>query len=361
MTYHKNARTTVYQRKRMRQSHAPYRMPAKALGVSVATVAKWTRRPDAADRSSRPQQQYTALPPEAGPLLGWLRKDWLLDLDTVWLALRQAVFPQLSRSAVYRELVRFSLHQLHRLRPQPSHPRGRFPRVSPRIPAYRHRCLATPRWRPTISVRRHRSGDSPDDHAGRHGPEHGQCSRISGALSTLLSVPPVSGVDRQRAGVHAARLSWAQRRSHDHGPSVSPAMPTQPHPAQSDQGLPPLDQWLGRTHRRHHQSRDRLSLAFQLHGNARRGALWVRTVLQRASTVQSHRGQDPRAIDAGLVSPCTQTISPTTVRSAHNVVTLDKKAIKHDIVGYGRSQILFEHRRTATLNLRNKHSTSFPP
>jgi transposase InsO family protein len=126
MTYHKNARTTVYQRKRIRQSHAPYRVQAKALGVSVATVAKWTRRPDVADRSSRPQRQYKALPPEAGPLLCWLRKDWLLDLDTVWLALRQAVFPQLSRSAVYRELVRLSLHQLHRLRPQPSHPRGRF-------------------------------------------------------------------------------------------------------------------------------------------------------------------------------------------------------------------------------------------
>lgn len=126
MTYHKNARTTTHQRKRIRSSRAPYRVQAQALGISVATVAKWHRRSDSTDRSSRPHQSQKALPPEAVPLLSWLRKDWLLDLDTVWLALRQAVFPQLSRSAVYRELVRLSLHQLHRLRPQPSRSRGRF-------------------------------------------------------------------------------------------------------------------------------------------------------------------------------------------------------------------------------------------
>lgn len=126
MTYHDNARTTVHQRKRIRQSRAPYRVQAKALGISVATVAKWRRRPDVADRSSRPHQSRKALPPEAAALLTWLRKDWLLDLDTVWLALRQTVFPQLSRSAVYRELVRLSLHQLRQLRPRPSQPHGRF-------------------------------------------------------------------------------------------------------------------------------------------------------------------------------------------------------------------------------------------
>jgi len=47
-----------------------------------------------------------------------MRQDGLVDLDTVWLALRQTVFPQLSRSAVYRALVRLQLHQLHALRPQ---------------------------------------------------------------------------------------------------------------------------------------------------------------------------------------------------------------------------------------------------
>ena len=38
MTYHGNARTTVHQRKRIRRSRDPYRIHARALGVSVATV-----------------------------------------------------------------------------------------------------------------------------------------------------------------------------------------------------------------------------------------------------------------------------------------------------------------------------------
>src|SRR5437868_5720723 len=53
-----------------------------------------------AHRGGRPLQPPStpdqAFPPEVAPLLGWLRKDWLLDLGTVWLALRQTVFPQLS-------------------------------------------------------------------------------------------------------------------------------------------------------------------------------------------------------------------------------------------------------------------------
>ena len=126
MTYHANARTTVHQRKRIRRSREPYRIQAQQLGVSVATVDKWKRRGQPRDRTSRPHQMHKALPPAAAPLLTWLRKDWLVDLDTVWLALRQTVFPQLSRSAVYRELVRLQLHQLRALRPTVRQRRGKF-------------------------------------------------------------------------------------------------------------------------------------------------------------------------------------------------------------------------------------------
>jgi hypothetical protein len=111
MTYHDNARTTAHQRKRIRHSRAHYRIQAKALGVSVATVAKWRRRRDPPDRFSRPYRVHKALPAEAASLLIWLRMDWLLDLDRVWLALRQTVLPQLSRSALSRELVRLQLHR----------------------------------------------------------------------------------------------------------------------------------------------------------------------------------------------------------------------------------------------------------
>ena len=89
MTSQDNVRTAVHQRKRIRHSRASDLMQAPALGVSVATVAKWRRCADRRDRSSFPQHQHNALPPEAAPLLGWL-------------ALRQTVPPQLSCAAVSR-------------------------------------------------------------------------------------------------------------------------------------------------------------------------------------------------------------------------------------------------------------------
>ena len=142
MTYHANAQTNIQQRKRIRQSREPYRRQAHQLGVSVATVAKWKRRRDPHDRTSRPRRIHTALQPEAAPLLSWLRKDWLLDLDAMWQALRQTVFPQLSRSAVYRELVRLQLHQLRALRPAQQRRHGKF-RACP--PGFDLDVLACPR------------------------------------------------------------------------------------------------------------------------------------------------------------------------------------------------------------------------
>jgi transposase InsO family protein len=126
MTYHANAKLTIHQRQRIRRSREPYHVPAQQLGVSQATIAKWTHRSIPHDRSSRPHHSHKTVPPEAIPLLRWMRQDWLVDLDTVWLALRQTVFPQLSRSAVYRELVRLQLHQLRTLRPQATRRYGTF-------------------------------------------------------------------------------------------------------------------------------------------------------------------------------------------------------------------------------------------
>lgn len=126
MTYHANARTAVHQRKRIRRSREPYRVQAEQLGVSHSTVAKWKKRADPIDRTSRPRRSYKALPPEMAPILKWMRQDWLIDLDTIWIALRKTVFPQLGRSAVYRELVRLSLQRLKLLRPVSERKRGRF-------------------------------------------------------------------------------------------------------------------------------------------------------------------------------------------------------------------------------------------
>lgn len=126
MTYHRNARTNVYQRKRIHHSPASYQAQAAALGVSIATIAKWKHRKDSKDRSSRPHRVKKALPEELAPVLKWLRQDWLLDLDTVWKGLQKTVFPQLGRSSVYRELVRLGLQDLKRLKALPPKHRGRF-------------------------------------------------------------------------------------------------------------------------------------------------------------------------------------------------------------------------------------------
>lgn len=60
----------MHQGKQIRHSRAPDLVQALALDASVATVAKWRRRADPQDRSSRPQHQHKAAPPEAAPLLG---------------------------------------------------------------------------------------------------------------------------------------------------------------------------------------------------------------------------------------------------------------------------------------------------
>jgi transposase InsO family protein len=128
MIYHANARTTTYQRKRIRQSKAPLRVLARELGVSPTTIMKWKRRGKQTDRKSRPKTVRKALPAEAAPVLQWLRQDFFIDLDTLWKALQATVFPQLSRSSVYRELVRLGLGNLKE-RSKPS--RGKFQAEAP--------------------------------------------------------------------------------------------------------------------------------------------------------------------------------------------------------------------------------------
>ena len=133
MTYHANAKTNLHQRMRIRKSKAPYRTQSRELGVSVATVTKWKRRKDPKDRTSRPHKIYKAIPKEMRPILKALRQDWFLDLDTVWKALQNAVLPQLSRSSVYRELVRLGLQRLKAQEPRIKH--GKF-KASP--PGFLH-------------------------------------------------------------------------------------------------------------------------------------------------------------------------------------------------------------------------------
>lgn len=131
MTYHANARLTQYQRKMIKKSRAPYRVLASQLGVSVTTVAKWKKRTTMSDKNSRPHTIHKALPADVEPVLEFLRRDWLMDMDTIWLALKKTVFPQLSKSAVYRQLVRQQINNLKELRPSRKRSEGRFPACPP--------------------------------------------------------------------------------------------------------------------------------------------------------------------------------------------------------------------------------------
>ena len=126
MNYHANAKTNQHQRKRIKESQVAYRKQAKDLGVSITTVAKWKKRDDPKDKSSRPKNIKTAVPLTLHPVIEMLRKDWFCDMDTIWRALRQTVLPQLSRSSVYRHLVRVGLGNREALRPTKARTVGKF-------------------------------------------------------------------------------------------------------------------------------------------------------------------------------------------------------------------------------------------
>jgi transposase InsO family protein len=77
------------------------------------TFSSGVETPDRSQRSFA-----SAAPHSQGPAT---RGDPKIDL-----AAQDIVFPQLSRSAVYRELVRLQLHKLRLLKPQPGRPKGKF-------------------------------------------------------------------------------------------------------------------------------------------------------------------------------------------------------------------------------------------
>jgi transposase InsO family protein len=131
MNYHANARTTQHQRRLIKESREPYRKIAKQMGVTPATVAKWKKRSHANDRSSRPKRISTAIPLTLYPMIEMLRKDWLCDMDRIWLALRKTILPQLSRSSVYRHLVRAGLDDRNALRPLAKKKIGKFKHYVP--------------------------------------------------------------------------------------------------------------------------------------------------------------------------------------------------------------------------------------
>jgi transposase InsO family protein len=131
MTYHENARTTKIQRKMIKESKEPYRVLAKQMGVSKTTIAKWKSRENMNDLSSKPKNIQKALPDTVEPLLDFLRRDWMLDMNTIWFALKSTLFPQITKSAVYRQLVRQGINNIKELRPGKDKTFGKFEACNP--------------------------------------------------------------------------------------------------------------------------------------------------------------------------------------------------------------------------------------
>ncbi len=116
MTFHRNAKTNVYQRqmliRRVREQGWTQRRAAEAAGVSVRTVAKWLARgADAlADRSSRPHRQPRRVPTDAITTIVALRQ----TRATAWEISARVGVP---RSTVTRVLQRVGLNRVSRLEP----------------------------------------------------------------------------------------------------------------------------------------------------------------------------------------------------------------------------------------------------
>jgi transposase InsO family protein len=104
---------------------------AKQLGVTVATIAKWKKRENMKDLSCKPKTTHKALPDTIEPVLEFLRRDYMLDMHTIWDALRKTLFPQLSKSSVYRQLVRQGLNNIKELRPNKKRTIGKFDACKP--------------------------------------------------------------------------------------------------------------------------------------------------------------------------------------------------------------------------------------
>jgi len=109
---HANATTTPRTRAYIQQSTASTAELARELGISETAVRRWRSRTQTSDRSHTRHDlgQSTSLEEEA--LICCLRRDARLSIDDTVEVMHRCVNPKLSRSAIYRCLVRHGLSRL---------------------------------------------------------------------------------------------------------------------------------------------------------------------------------------------------------------------------------------------------------
>lgn len=106
---HANATTTPRTRAYIQNSRASNAALARELGIHSRTVARWKRRPEVVDRSTRPHRLATTINDWEEALIVELRRSLALPLDDIVEAMRRCINPELSRSAIHRCLQRHGI------------------------------------------------------------------------------------------------------------------------------------------------------------------------------------------------------------------------------------------------------------
>ena len=195
MQLHSNAATCPRQRQLIRNSAQTMRTLAHNLGVSVATVHKWTYREDHFDRSCRPNNIHYALQEEEESLLLWLRQTGELLLDDLFDSMAP-LMPHLRRSSLHRLLRRNGCSRLPQKEQQPTGSSmghlGTFKeygqRIRPWLFAHRLLLLAQTGRTEVLLLRGHRPRYASALSGGLLKPKRRRSHSLSAALSGVLPV-----------------------------------------------------------------------------------------------------------------------------------------------------------------------------
>ena len=103
---HANATTTPKTRAYIQQSDKPVAVLARELGVNETTIRRWRGRQSVQDRSHKAHHLAISLSPIEEQLVAELRLLARLSLDDIVEVMQRCVRADLSRSAIYRSLVR---------------------------------------------------------------------------------------------------------------------------------------------------------------------------------------------------------------------------------------------------------------
>lgn len=111
MHYHRNARTNIQQRSRIKESVESSRILAERYGISHVTAAKWRKSAHLEDKSHCPDTIHYAVPKECWVLIKKVREATKLPIDDLLLQLSEYV-PSLKRGNLYRILRHYRLNRL---------------------------------------------------------------------------------------------------------------------------------------------------------------------------------------------------------------------------------------------------------